>query len=55
MATARKAPWNKSNPKPKAARKKLSAAQKAKAKSRANKAGRPYPNLIDNMAVKKQS
>lgn len=53
MAATKKAPWNKSNPHPKAAPKKLSAAQKSKAKARAKKAGRPYPNLVDNMAVSK--
>ena len=29
--------------------KKLSPAQKASAKASAKKAGRPYPNLVDNM------
>ena len=29
--------------------KKLSPAKKASAKAAANKAGRPYPNLVDNM------
>ncbi len=31
--------------------KKLSPAKKAAAKAAAKKAGRPYPNLIDNMAA----
>jgi hypothetical protein len=31
----------------------LTASQKAAAKARAKKAGRPYPNLIDNMAAAK--
>lgn len=39
--------WETKNPKKKS--KKLSAAQKASAKASAKKAGRPYPNLIDNM------
>jgi len=39
--------WDKPNPAKK--HKKLSAAKKAKAKASAKKAGRPYPNLIDNM------
>jgi len=39
--------WKTKNPKKKS--KKLSAAQKASAKASAKKAGRPYPNLIDNM------
>lgn len=41
--------WDKPNPKMKS--KTLTPEQKAKAKARAKKAGRPYPNLIDNMAV----
>jgi hypothetical protein len=41
--------WDTKNPKSKS--KKLSPAQKTEAKSRASKAGRPYPNLIDNMAA----
>jgi len=44
-----KAFWNKPNPKKKSTP--LSAAQKAAAKKRAAKAGRPYPNLVDNAAV----
>lgn len=44
-----KAPWNKPNPKPPGARARLSAAAKAQARARAEEAGRPYPNLIDNM------
>lgn len=39
--------WDHPNPKKK--HKKLSSAKKAKAKAMAKKAGRPYPNLIDNM------
>lgn len=31
--------------------KKLTAGQKASAKKMAAKAGRPYPNLVDNMRV----
>lgn len=41
--------WDKPNPKKKS--KPLTSAQKAAAKARAKKAGRPYPNLIDNMAA----
>lgn len=44
-------PWKKKNPVYKANRTKLTDAQKEEAKSRAEKAGRPYPNLVDNMAV----
>jgi len=39
--------WETKNPKKKS--KKLSPAKKAAAKALAKKAGRPYPNLIDNM------
>lgn len=52
-ASKRTAPWKKSNP-AKTSRP-LSAAQKTQAKARAKAAGRPYPNLVDNMAVAKQS
>jgi hypothetical protein len=41
--------WDKKNPKKES--KPLTDKQKAEAKARAKKAGRPYPNLIDNMAV----
>jgi len=34
---------------------KLSSAQKAKAKARAQKAGRPYPNMVDNMWASNES
>ena len=39
--------WDKPNPAKKS--KKLSPAKKASAKAAAKAAGRPYPNLIDNM------
>jgi hypothetical protein len=39
--------WDKPNPKKKST--KLSPAKKTAAKARAKRAGRPYPNLIDNM------
>lgn len=48
-ATAKPLPWKRANPKPKAAREKLSAEAKQMARARAEEAGRPYPNLIDNM------
>jgi hypothetical protein len=46
-------PWKRSNPKKKsgAKPKKLSQAGIAEARARARSAGRPYPNLVDNMAV----
>ena len=34
--------------------KKLSPAKKSAAKARAKAAGRPYPNLVDNMAMSKK-
>lgn len=43
--------WDKPNPAKK--HKKLSPAKKAKAKAAAKAAGRPYPNLIDNMRAAK--
>lgn len=42
-----KAPWEKPSPKGKSTP--LTPAQKAKAKAAAAKAGRKYPNLVDNM------
>ena len=44
---AKKQVWDKLNPKKKSTP--LTAAQKTKAKAAAKKAGRPYPNLVDNM------
>jgi hypothetical protein len=41
--------WETKNPKKKST--KLTPAKKSVAKARAKAAGRPYPNLIDNMAV----
>ena len=52
MATTKKV-WDKPNPKRKSTP--LTVSQKAAAKARAKKAGRPYPNLIDNMAVSKKA
>jgi len=49
-----KAPWKKSAPK-KSRHTTLSGKSKAKAKAKAKKAGRKYPNLVDNMnAARKQ-
>jgi hypothetical protein len=50
---AQKAFWDKPNPKKKSTP--LTATQKAAAKARAKKAGRPYPNLVDNSAVRRRS
>jgi len=49
----KKAFWDKKNPKKKST--KLTPAQIAEAKRRAKKAGRKYPNLIDNAAVARKS
>ena len=49
-----KAPWK--QPKPKKAKgTPMTDAQKQEARTRAAKAGRPYPNLIDNMAVLREA
>lgn len=49
-----KPPWEKPAPR-KASGKKMTSAQKTRAKRAAAKAGRPYPNLVDNMrAVKRR-
>ena len=45
--------WDKARPKGLGASQKLSPAKKASAKAAAKKAGRPYPNLIDNMRAAK--
>ena len=47
----KKAFWDKKNPNKKSTP--LTPAQKTKAKAMAKKAGRPYPNLIDNARAKK--
>ena len=44
--------WEKPNPNKKSTP--LSPAQKTAAKARAKKAGRPYPNLVDNMAASRK-
>ena len=46
---ASKPVWEKARPKSLGSPKKLSPAKKAAAKASAKAAGRPYPNLIDNM------
>ena len=46
-----KAFWNTKDPSDKD--KKLTSSQKSAAKARAKAAGRPYPNLIDNMRAAK--
>jgi hypothetical protein len=53
MARTPRAPWSKANPRKRAgkAAKHLTPAEKATAKARARRAGRRYPNLVDNMRV----
>jgi hypothetical protein len=53
MAKKASAPWKRSNPRKRAGKKSkhLTSAQKSTAKKRAQRAGRPYPNLVDNMRV----
>lgn len=48
----KKAFWDTKNPNKKSTP--LTSAQKAQAKASAKKAGRPYPNLIDNAAAKRK-
>ncbi len=56
MTTAKKAPWEKPNPRKTGTHKHLTETEKKAAKARAKRAGRPYPNLVDNMheAAKKR-
>lgn len=52
-----KAPWKRPNPRKRAgkASKHLTPAKKAAAKASAKRAGRPYPNLVDNMRMAKSA
>ena len=43
--------WDKARPKALGKSEKLTPSQKASAKRTAKKAGRPFPNLVDNMRV----
>jgi hypothetical protein len=45
--------WDKPRPKGLGPSKPLTSAKKTKAKAAAKKAGRPYPNLVDNMRAAK--
>ncbi len=47
-AKSSKSPWKKPAPK-RTSKTKLTPAAKSKAKAAAKRAGRPYPNLVDNM------
>ena len=53
MARSARAPWKRPNPRKRAGKKAkhLSPAKKAAAKASARRAGRPYPNLVDNMRM----
>ena len=46
--------WDKKRPASLGKPKKLSVSEKAYAKATAKKAGRPYPNLVDNMRAAKK-
>ena len=46
--------WDKPRPKGLGKPKKLTSAKKSKAKAMAKAAGRPYPNLVDNMKAAKK-
>ena len=46
--------WEKARPKGLGKPKKLSPAKKASAKAMAKTAGRPYPNLVDNIRAAKK-
>ena len=48
-ADMKKPIWDRARPKSIGKPKKLSSGQKASAKALAKAAGRPYPNLVDNM------
>jgi len=53
---ARKPPWKPPNPYARSGRaRKLTASQKFAARKRARKAGRRYPNLVDNMWAAQRS
>ncbi len=56
-STTRKSPWKRPNPRKRAGKapKHLTPAKKAAAKARAKRAGRPYPNLVDNMRMAKSA
>ena len=53
MAKKPKPIWSKSRPADLGKPEKLSSAKKASAKASAKAAGRPYPNLVDNMRAAK--
>ena len=54
LLMAQKPIWEKKRPKSLGKSEKLTPAQRSAAKSRAAKAGRRYPNLVDNMWASKK-
>ena len=53
IAIAKEEVWDEPNPKKKGS--KMTPSEKSSAKARAKAAGRPYPNLVDNMAAMKEA
>jgi len=54
MPAKRIPPWKKPAPRKKKSRRTLTSAHKAAAKQRAERSGRHYPNLVDNMWAVRQ-
>jgi len=50
MSTTKLPPWKRQRPKGQK-RQRLTPSEKVDARAAAKKAGRPYPNLVDNMRV----
>jgi hypothetical protein len=55
MPSKPKSVWDKARPKSLGESKTLSPSAKSSAKAAAEKAGRPYPNLVDNMRAARKS
>jgi len=53
-ANKKSAPWNRPSPQKKGKHTKLTAKSKKAAKTKAKRAGRKYPNLVDNMRAAKR-
>jgi hypothetical protein len=53
MAKSTRPPWKRSNPRKRAGKASthLTSGEKSEARARAKRAGRHYPNLVDNMRV----
>ncbi len=54
MTTSDKAPWKRPDPRSTSRSTPLTDRQKAAARDRAERAGRRYPNLVDNMWAARQ-